>query len=476
MLRMRVMHFSNFELDERSGELSRAGRRVALTHQSFVVLALLAGRAGDLVTRDELRRALWSGDTHVDFERGLNFVIASVRRALGDDARRPQFVETVTKRGYRFIAEVRMTDVHVVDDLRPAPVRAVPPAPERSGWLKRWALAAAIPVMCAQGTEIVRAHTRTTAAPEAVAAFERGDYELAVALDSRFAEAHWALGERYKRLADSRIVPQRIALAQARAATLRAITLEDAPESRSLMGSLRLALDWDVAGARDDAARALASHPDWDIGLAAYANVLSAAGDDEAALDAIGRAEALSPSCDLVAWESAVLHFRARRYDEALAALDRSSGLARSSGHGAERDWIIRTRELRLQIFVRQDRWRDAQREAVTLAALHGGDRERLEQFARMPARDAVTRFFEISADRMLASRDPLAVTPSRMALVSQLAGRTDDALTWLERAAESRDAELLFVLRDPALDLLRELPRYQAVVSETRRVDRRSN
>jgi hypothetical protein len=125
---------------------------------------------------------------------------------------------------------------------------------------------------------------------------------------------------------------------------------------------------------------------------------------------------------------------------------------------------------------VRQDRWRDAQREAVTLAALHGGDRERLEQFARMPARDAVTRFFEISADRMQASRDPLAVTPSRMALVSQLAGRTDDALAWLERAAESRDAELLFVLRDPALELLRELPRYQAVVSETRRVDRRSN
>jgi DNA-binding winged helix-turn-helix (wHTH) protein/tetratricopeptide (TPR) repeat protein len=473
---MRVLHFSNFELDERSGELSRAGRRVPLTHQSFIVLSLLAGRAGEVVTRDELRQALWNEDTHVDFERGLNFIVASVRRALGDDARRPQFVETVTKRGYRFIAEVRTASAALVEEPEPVPVTFDIPRAAWRPWFKRWSLAAVIPLMCAQGTELVRVHTRLTAAPEAVAAFERGDYESAIALDSRFAEAHWALGERYKRLADSRVMPPRVALEQARTAAGRAIALEDVPEARNLMGSLRLALDWDVDGARHDLAQALAAQPNWDIGLATYAHVLSAAGDDVGALDAIGRAETLSPACDLVAWESAVLHFRARRYDDALAQLDRFRELAQRSSRGDGGEWLARTRELRLQIYVRQDRWRDAQREAVALAALHGAHPSRLETFSRIPARDAVEQFFGISADRMQASRDPLAFAPSRVALASQLAGRTDEALTWLERAVESRDAELLFVLRDPALDALRDSTRYQAIVSETRRLERRSN
>jgi len=99
--------FGAFELDLRAGELRRDGVVVKLQPQPFKVLALLVGRPGELVLREELKNALWGAETYVDFERGLNFCINQVRGALGDSADAPQFVQTVPRRGYRFIGGVR---------------------------------------------------------------------------------------------------------------------------------------------------------------------------------------------------------------------------------------------------------------------------------------------------------------------------------------------------------------------------------
>ena len=95
-----------FELDLHAGELRKAGVRLSLPAQSFHVLALLLERPGDLVTREELRQRLWPNGTFVDFEHGLNAVINRLRDTLGDSADRPRFIETVPRRGYRFIAPV----------------------------------------------------------------------------------------------------------------------------------------------------------------------------------------------------------------------------------------------------------------------------------------------------------------------------------------------------------------------------------
>jgi TolB-like protein/DNA-binding winged helix-turn-helix (wHTH) protein/Tfp pilus assembly protein PilF len=108
--------FGEFELDLRAGELRKDGAPVKLQPQPFRVLALLVTRAGDLVTRDELKKAVWGDDTYVDFERGLNFSINQVRAALGDSADSPRFVQTLPRRGYRFIAGVRPGS----DQARPA--------------------------------------------------------------------------------------------------------------------------------------------------------------------------------------------------------------------------------------------------------------------------------------------------------------------------------------------------------------------
>lgn len=102
-----VRRFGPFELDARAGELRRDGVVVRLQPQPFTVLALLVERPGELVTREELKEALWGKETYVDFERGLNFCINQVRAALGDSAESPQFVQTLPRRGYRFISSVQ---------------------------------------------------------------------------------------------------------------------------------------------------------------------------------------------------------------------------------------------------------------------------------------------------------------------------------------------------------------------------------
>jgi DNA-binding winged helix-turn-helix (wHTH) protein/Tol biopolymer transport system component len=102
-----VTRFGDFELDACSGELRKAGRRVNLQNQPLQVLQLLLERPGDVVTRDELRQRLWSHDTFVDFERGLNAVVNRLRETLNDSADSPRFIETVPRRGYRFIAPVQ---------------------------------------------------------------------------------------------------------------------------------------------------------------------------------------------------------------------------------------------------------------------------------------------------------------------------------------------------------------------------------
>jgi Tol biopolymer transport system component/DNA-binding winged helix-turn-helix (wHTH) protein len=143
-----VVRFDVFEVDLRACELRKEGRLVKLQEQPFRVLSLLLGRSGEVVTRNELRESLWPADTFVDFDHGLNSAVARLREALRDSADKPRFIETVAKRGYRFISQV---DV---------PLPAIPvaaPLVDRT-WVREhaWTLAwiAGVPLLvlfCAMG-------------------------------------------------------------------------------------------------------------------------------------------------------------------------------------------------------------------------------------------------------------------------------------------------------------------------------------
>ena len=125
------MRFGLFEADLGRRELLKDGMPVRLSTQPFKALTLLARRAGQVVTREELRREIWGDETFVDFEGGLNFCIKQVRRALGDDATSPRFIRTLPRQGYSFIAPVQIVwpdGRSTVPDSPPVPPPPAPPA------------------------------------------------------------------------------------------------------------------------------------------------------------------------------------------------------------------------------------------------------------------------------------------------------------------------------------------------------------
>jgi len=138
---LKFRRFGPFTLDVEAEVLTRDGQRVPLQPQPMKVLAILAARAGELVTRKELQAAVWSDGTFVDFEQGLNWCVKRIREVLGDDAAHPRFIETVPRKGYRFL-----------------PI-AAPPQPRRARWLVAVAMLA---VVCAAAALHVTQHHAVT--------------------------------------------------------------------------------------------------------------------------------------------------------------------------------------------------------------------------------------------------------------------------------------------------------------------------
>jgi len=199
--------FGLFEFDPASGVLTREGVPIRLQPQPARVLALLVEQAGELVTRDDLRAAVWGGATFVDFERGLNFCIAQVRGALGDSADSPRFIETIPRRGYRFIAPVS-PPVDVVTE-QATRVTADAPAALPASWHRRQqqiAIVAAL-VMGVIAAGFVRRQVMTDRPPIRVAVLPFDNETGSTAFDliaggvADATVAHLATPDRLRRIA-----------------------------------------------------------------------------------------------------------------------------------------------------------------------------------------------------------------------------------------------------------------------------------
>jgi DNA-binding winged helix-turn-helix (wHTH) protein len=116
-----VIRFGEFELNATGGELRKAGLPLKIHPQPFRVLLLLAERSGQIVTREEIQRTLWGDNTFVDFEGGINFCIKQIRDTIADNAEKPRYIETIPRRGYRFIASVTLVEParHPIPFVRP---------------------------------------------------------------------------------------------------------------------------------------------------------------------------------------------------------------------------------------------------------------------------------------------------------------------------------------------------------------------
>jgi len=151
-----VIRFGNFEIDVRAGELRRGGLKVKLGRQPFLVLMALLEKPGQVVTREELHDKLWSQDTFVDFEQGLNKAVNKVREALGDDADNPRFIETLSRLGYRFLTQVVsyvQAEVPAQTDLKRAPLEI--PSPTQFKGHRLWISVIALAVITVEAVLIL---------------------------------------------------------------------------------------------------------------------------------------------------------------------------------------------------------------------------------------------------------------------------------------------------------------------------------
>src|SRR6201988_1238308 len=137
-----IVRFGTYEVSLQSGELRKAGVKIRVQQQPMKLLEILLERPGEVVTREELRGRVWADESFGDFDQAVNIAIAKLRSALGDSAENPRFIETLPKRGYRFIADVSVVDADA-RLRRPESVSADPPATESGQTLQGAQLAVA---------------------------------------------------------------------------------------------------------------------------------------------------------------------------------------------------------------------------------------------------------------------------------------------------------------------------------------------
>ena len=270
-----VVRFGVFELDTLSGELHRHGLKIRLPDQSFQILRLLLGRPGEVVTREELRNALWTSETFVDFDVGLNSAIRKLREALDDSPHNARFIETLPRRGYRFIAPVFPLAVNPAGDSQTAAETVAPSGRgARAGWIAGGLLLTAaiaalgvayargglarlragtepapirslvvLPLENVTGSSATSRRGRRAVHPEAYDAYLKGIktlgsrryedfrtavayFEEAVARQPDFAEAHAALAQAQVQFLHVGLAP-REAIPKAEAAARKAIELDE---------------------------------------------------------------------------------------------------------------------------------------------------------------------------------------------------------------------------------------------------------
>jgi DNA-binding winged helix-turn-helix (wHTH) protein/tetratricopeptide (TPR) repeat protein len=468
----RLVRFSVFELDLEVRELRRRGRFVPLPPQPFVLLALLVQRPGEVVTREELRRALWGDGVHVDHERGLNYAVNRLRRTLGDSAQSPRFIETVPRLGYRFLASVDK-----------APRFEAPERPDAGTAVSRrpWLPLAAALVLAMQGAGMAR-HSRAgqpglpSLDRAAQQAFETGRRWLdqgstgwrksigffadAARRDTGFALARYGLADAYMRLGENGVLASDEAFPAARAAALQALAIEDRAEPLAILAALRLNYDWDWPGAEATYRHALALDPDLLDARVGYGRLLSAAGRHAEALRVLGAAEARQPACAEIVRDVGFTFYRARQFP---AAAQRFKDWAELRPAAVDpHHWLA-------LLHLQKGELAEAKREARIVMALAGAGSEALHRFDAAPPRLAMDRYLRGCLDFLARLAETRSVAEDDVARLHALLGDREGALAALRRAAEQRSPSLLPSLAEPSFDSLRSDPLFQELAGRVR-------
>jgi len=348
-----IVRFGVFEADLRAGDLRKKGVRIKIQDLPFRTLALLLSRPSEVVTREEFRQALWPQDIFVDFDRGISSAIKRLRDTLGDSADNPIFIETVERRGYRFIAPISVTAAPNADS---APsIAAVdrepsPPAPSLPAW--KWAYALPLlTLLFAAWTLFPGFHSANTGNPlastrtlhpanlEAKDLYLQGRYywnkrtpddlhkavdffTQAIVHDPGYSDAYVGLADCYNLLREYSAMPASEAYPRALAAARKAVELD--PQSSQAHASLAFASFWgvwDTATGDREFRRAIELDPNNATAHHWYATCLANMSRYPEALAEIEHAQALDPtSKSILADKGDILAVMGRR-QEAISLL-----------------------------------------------------------------------------------------------------------------------------------------------------------
>ena len=436
MARRELFEFGGFTLDVAERRLSQGDTAIHLAPKAFDLLGALVRDAGTLVSKRALLERVWA-DAFVE-EGILNVHISQLRKALGDDNRRPSFIETVSRSGYRFIAPVT-TPAHD----RPSAMRRPPHPAEAYELVGR----GRVHLLSASYFEL----------PQAVAAFQ-----AAIDLDPTYSAAHAGLALTRCAQASLRAIPHAEAYAEAKASALRALAMDDeCADAQVALGLVLFLSEWNWVAAERSLRRALELNPGYTEAYVHYGSLLEALGRLEDGLHVKQMALERDPASPLVLVGIAMSYWHQRRYDDALTWATRA--LTADPRHLLAREFLVAA-------YLKKGDFDAAARESVTQAESFGASPDVIASVKAMCVRmkdvyatggaQAVARLaLEEAHGQYGAAR-------IRFAVLNIEAGDFDAAFEHLDCAIESRDPSLVHLAVAPQWDGLRADPRFSERLS----------
>lgn len=497
-----VVRFGMFEADLRAGELRKNGVRVKIQDLPFRTLKLLLSRPNEVVTREEFRQDLWPQDVFVDFDRGISSAIKRLRDALGDSADNPIFIETIDRRGYRWIAPTHLpattsagaTSGGSAEENEKVSAEA-PLLPSRfSPWRSLVfvfpVLALAFAVWVSRpGYRTANAGRKSGAAASTnglhrAANREAEDYYLkgrfywnkrtpeslnqavdsftqAIVRDPNYSDAYVGLADCYNLLREYTMMPSSEAYPRALAAAKKAVELDD----RSSAAHASLAFVsffgmWDAGTADEEFRRAIDLDPNNANAHHWYATFLQAVRRFDQSLSEIDRAQALDPNSSSILADKGLLLWNAGRHDEALRLLRQLEQ--------ADPDAFSPHRYLR-KVYLEMGEYANYLAEMKKEGPLiHDASLPAIEEAAENGfAAHGPTGMFKSQLEQQKKAYSRGKLSPFYLAETCSHLGDTQQALMYLEAGYDRHVDEMVNIAVDPAFNNLHSLPTFQQLLAK---------
>ena len=473
-----TLKFGDFRLDVETGELSSKDEQIVkLQQQPTQVLSLLASRPNELVTREEIQKTLWSDDTFVDFEQGVNYCIRQIRTALNDDAKTPRFVETLPRRGYRFIAKVENLNGNSTFQN----TQTESEIEIKSETFRYIAYATAILLILFLGTALVWNFVSTNDSvglisrnPEAQDAFLKGKYlfeksddesirqsldffDQAIHADEKFAVAYAARADAFHQTGVFGNAKTTEVFPKAKADAIRAIEInENIAEAYATLGSIAFRYDWNFSEAENYFKKAFEINPNSANALHDYAWFLTSQSRFEEAVEAIEKAQKLEPTSPRINIDVGWIYARARRYDKALAQMKRTLDLEPQN---------VAAQQCLECAYFNKGMFAESVKNALDLMKHYGATEEELAKIREVEPQKGMHRVEEWRLKRMEIEAKEKYIPTYYFAVQSAAVGDQEKAFRYLEKSFQERDSALVMLKVEQVWDKFRDDPRYQEML-----------